>query len=77
MTPNRHLRKLILLTGLPRRQLALMLGYTSHSSLHQAETGRAHLPAGKLAWLENYARWREKQAKAEQAWLQKNPCPPD
>jgi hypothetical protein len=68
-------RELIQATGRDRRDLARMLGYGSENSLRQAESGKQALPVAKLRWLTRYAKLRERHAKAEAEWLEKNPAP--
>lgn len=74
MTPER-LRKLIKQTGLERKVLVRLLGYSSDNSLRQCEEGKATLPDTRALWLEGYARMRARHAAAEAAWIEKNPPP--
>lgn len=69
------IRTIIDATGRDRRWLARMLGYASKTSLMQAEVGKQSLPDAKLRWLYGYAHLRQRLAKIEAEWLEKNPPP--
>jgi hypothetical protein len=74
MSPDR-VRDLLAATGRSRRAMARLLGYSSESSLRQAEYGRQTIPEPKALWLERYAQLRAKHIAAEEGWLINNPPP--
>jgi hypothetical protein len=74
-TEDSRLLGLIKATGMSRRELAELMGYSSHNSLFQHINGRTTMPDDEAAWLERFARLRTRFAAAQAAWLIKNPAP--
>jgi hypothetical protein len=78
MTRERYL-ELVAIIGEDRITLAKLLGYKSENSLRHCEAGRAMLPPEKAAWLERYAKHRQRThetvKKADDIFFRKYPPP--